>query len=61
MPDEIRVQIRGGREVAQALRQLRDDLPRNVVRSALRSSAERMRRVITGGVPAGQAPLAATG
>jgi Bacteriophage HK97-gp10, putative tail-component len=49
--DEIRAEIKGGREVAAALRELRDELPRNIVRSALRSSAERMRKVIIAFAP----------
>lgn len=47
----ITIQLRGGREIAAALREMRDELPRNVIRSALRSSADRMRRVIIAFAP----------
>jgi HK97 gp10 family phage protein len=46
MADGITLQLKGNRELVAALRELRDQLPKNVIRAALRSSADRMRKVI---------------
>lgn len=47
----VTIQLRGGKEVLAAFRELRDELPKNALRSAFRSSGERMRRVIIGFAP----------
>lgn len=49
--DGLTIELKGGKEVSAALRSLRDELPKNVIRSALRYSADRMRRVIIGFAP----------
>ena len=51
MADGITIQLRGHRDVIAALRELREELPKNFLRSALRSSADRMRRVIIAFAP----------
>lgn len=49
--DGITIKLQGDKDIIAALRELRDDLPKNVIRAALRNSADRMRRVIIAFAP----------
>jgi HK97 gp10 family phage protein len=49
--DGVTLKLTGHREIVAALKELRDELPRNYLRSALRKAATRMQKVIISFAP----------